>query len=262
MYEDFLEDIAQRNALREVNPYCKLAAGLGAIVLSLLSASYIPPLFIALVMTAALILLARIDVRTYAALFGIPFLFAGLSVAVIVLITGGREVFWSWNIVSGLTLSITRESINEGFFVFCRFLGGMSALCFISLTTPMTDLFVVMRQCRIPVVLIELSMIIYRTIFILLHQLMQIYQAQIMRMGYSSLRESIHSFATLCGAVFIASWTAGEDLIQAMDARCYRGKFAILGETQPVDRTSLLVVGGFLAGTLVIVVLSGTIPII
>ena len=90
--------------------------------------------------------------------------------------------------------------------MFCRVIGGMSALIFIALTTPMTDLFVVMRQCRVPEVVLDLAMIIYRSIFMIMDQLVQTYQAQVMRLGYGSFRESIQSFAALCGSVFIASW--------------------------------------------------------
>jgi len=77
-----------------------------------------------------------------------------------------------------------------------------------------------------------------------------------MRLGYSSFRESIESFATLCGSVFIASWEAGEDLVRAMDARCYAGKFAILGETGPVNIPSLAAAGLFLLVSLGVVVIT------
>jgi cobalt/nickel transport system permease protein len=256
MYEELLEDIAQSNGLREVNTYVKLAAGLGAIILCLLSTSFIAPLFIAILLSGAIILLAQVDVKTYGNLFVVPFWFAVMSVIVIILLTGGNEVYWSWNPFSWLSLSVSRESLNEGIFVFCRVIGGMSALIFIALTTPMTDLFIVMRRCRIPEVVLDLAMIIYRTIFMIMHLLVQTYQAQVMRLGYSSFRESIESFATLCGSVFIASWDAGEDLIRAMDARCYAGKFAMLGETGPVTGYSLLSVGLFLLVSSLIVVIT------
>jgi cobalt/nickel transport system permease protein len=159
-------------------------------------------------------------------------------------------------------LSITRESINQGVLVFCRVIGGMSAMIFIALTTPMTDIFIVFRQSRVPEVVIDLMMIIYRTIFILIDQVIQIYNAQLMRLGYSTWRESIHSFAFLCGAAFIASWDAGEDLIRAMDARCYDGKFALLGENRPVERIPSLTVVVFLLLSTLVVIVSGTITII
>ena len=262
MFEDLLEDIAQKNGLRQVNTYLKLAAGTGAILLGLLSTSYIAPLFIAALLTFAILFLARVDAKTYTRLFIHPTWFAVMSVAGIVLIYGGSTVFWSWDPLPWFSLSITRESINQGFFVFSRIVGGMSAVCFIALTTPMTDLFIVMRQCRVPEVVIDLAMIIYRTIFIILNQVIQIYHAQVMRLGYSSWRESIHSFASLCGAAFIASWESGEDLIRAMEARCYDGKFALLGETRPVERIPLFAVMVFLSLSSLVVICSWDMTII
>jgi cobalt/nickel transport system permease protein len=261
MFEELLEDIAQKNGLRKVNTYLKLTAGLGAILLCLLSTSYISTLFIALVLTGAILFLARVDARTYAELFIVPLWFAVTSVAGIILIYGGQDVFWQWDILPWLSLSITRESINQSAFVFCRVIGGMSAMIFIALTTPMTDIFIVLRQCKVPEVVIDLMMIIYRTIFILIDQVIQIYQAQVMRLGYSTYLESLHSFASLCGAAFIASWDAGDDLVRAMDARCYDGKFALLGENRPVERFPFLAVVIFLILSTAVVIGSGTITI-
>jgi cobalt/nickel transport system permease protein len=257
MFEELLEDIAQKNGLREVNTYLKLIAGLGAILLCLLSTSYLSPLFIAIILTLAVLILARVDVRTYAELFILPLWFTVMSVTGIVLITGGTDIFWHWDLLPGFSLSVTRESINQGVFVFSRVIGGMSALCFISLTTPMTDIFTAFRQCRVPEAVIDLMMIIYRTIFILMDQVIQIYHAQVMRLGYSTYRESIQSFATLCGAAFIASWDAGDDLIRAMDARCYDGKFALLGENRPIELQPCLAVTAFLAVSVVVVIIAG-----
>lgn len=258
MFEELLEDVAQNNGLREVNTTVKLVAGLGAIVLCLLSTGYLPPLFIALALSGAVLLLARIDVRTYAELFLIPLWFALISALVIVLISGGEHVYWTWDPLPFISLSVTRESINTGFFILCRVIGGMSALLFIALTTPMTDLFVVMRKCRVPDFVIDLAMIIYRTIFILMDQVQQIHRAQVMRLGYSSWRESIETFATMCGAAFIASWDEGDDLIRAMDARCYDGKFAMLGENRPAGARSVTALVLFLlAGSVAVVASQG-----
>ena len=262
MYEELLENIAQRNGLREVNTYLKLSAALGAILLCLLSTGYAAPLAIALILSGAILILAKVDARTYGGLFIMPLVFALMSVSVIILLSGGGDPYWSWNPLPWLSFSITRVSLNEGIFVFCRVIGGMSALIFIALTTPMTDLFVVMRQCRMPEAVLDLAMMIYRTIFLIMDQLVQTYQAQRMRLGYSSFRESIRSFSTLCGAVFIASWDAGEDLIRVMDARCYAGRFAMLGENRPVEAKPLLAVIAFLVLSSVVVALTGNVTVI
>ena len=246
MFEEILEDTAQKNGLRQENTYLKLLVGIGSILLCLFSTSYIAPLFIGGILTLGIIFLARVDAKTYAELFICPLWFAGMSVFCIILVYGGDCVFWIWHPVSWFSVSITRESINQGLFVFSRIIGGMSAVFFIALTTPMTDLFVVMRECRVPDIVVDLAMIIYRTIFILLNQLVQIYDAQVMRLGYSSWRESVQTFALLCGAAFIASWESGEDLIRAMEARCYDGKFALLGETRNARFLPVITVGTFL----------------
>jgi cobalt/nickel transport system permease protein len=262
VYEELLENIAQGNGLREVNTSLKLAAALGALLLCLASTGYLAPLAIAVILSLAILLLARVDARTYAGLFIGPFLFALMSVSVIILLSGGPDPYWSWTPLPWLSFSITPESINEGIFILCRVIGGMSALIFIAVTTPMTDLFVVMRSWRIPEAVLDLAMMIYRIIFMIMDQLVQTYQAQSMRLGYSSFRESIHSFSTLCGSVFIASWDAGEDLVRAMDARCNAGRFAMLGENRPVEAKPLLVVIAFLVLSSVIVALTGHITVI
>jgi cobalt/nickel transport system permease protein len=262
MFEELLEDIAQKNGLSEVNTYLKLTAGLGAIFLCLISPAYIAPIFITVLLSCAIIFLARIDFRTYAKLFTVSFWFAFLSVVGLILTYGGSTVFWSWDPMPWLMLSITRESVNQGTLVFCRVIGGTSALCFIALTTPMTDLFIVLRKCCIPEAVIDLMMIIYRTIFILMDQVTQIYNAQVMRLGYSSMRESVQSCATLCGAAFIASWNSGEDLIRAMDARCYNGRFAVIGENRPIECKPLLTLIIFLVASSVIILFSRNITLL
>jgi cobalt/nickel transport system permease protein len=257
MIEEILEDIAQGNGLREVSPYLKLATGLGGILLCLLSTGYAAPLAIAFLLSCGILLLARVDVRTYGELLVAPFSFALTSVTVIILLSGGGVPFWSWSPLPWLVLSVTRASINEGILVLSRVLGGMSAVIFLAVTTPMTDLFMVMRRCRVPGPVLDLAMMIYRTIFILLDQLVQTYQAQCMRIGYSSFRESVRSLSTLCGSVFIGSWIAGEDLVRAMDARCYSGRFAMPGEIRPVEARHLLGVAGFLLVSAALVLITG-----
>lgn len=262
MYEELLEDIAQGNRLRDVNPYLKLSAVLGAILLCLLSAGPVAPLAVALLLSIGILFLARVDMRTYGRLFAAPFSFALVSVSVIILLSGGGNPFWSWSPLPWLSFSITRGSINEGILVFSRVTGGMSALIFIALTTPMTDLFVVMRRCRVPEPVLDLAMMIYRATFMIMDQLVQAYQAQRMRLGYTTFRESVRSFSMLCGSVFIGSWDAGEDLIRAMDARCYSGRFAMAGEIRPIEMKSLAVVASFLFVSSAIVLSTGNITII
>jgi cobalt/nickel transport system permease protein len=262
MFEELLEDVAQTNNLRMINTDIKLFTGLGAIILCLLSTSCVAPLFIAVILSLSLLLLARIPMQLYGELFLVPLLFTLMSVIVIILLSGGNEPYWSWNPYSWLSLSITKESINSGIFILFRVVGGTTALLFIALTTPMTDLFVVMRRIRIPETVVDLAMIIYRTIFLIMDQLALTYRAQVMRLGYGSFRESITSFSTLCGSAFIASWDSGEDLIRAMDARCYDGRFAQLGDIRPIEMLPLIAAIGFLGLSSLVVIFTSSVAIV
>jgi hypothetical protein len=47
-----------------------------------------------------------------------------------------------------------------------------------------------------------------------------------------------------------------------MDARCYAGKFAVLGETRPVECIPVLAVAGFLILSSLVVIISMNITLI
>jgi cobalt/nickel transport system permease protein len=83
-------------------------------------------------------------------------------------------------------------------------------------------------------------MLIYRYIFVLLEEAMMVHSAQEMRMGHSSVRHSIGSFAMLASVLFIRAWERGERLMVAMDSRCYSGRMPV-GELGSVRQSHLAV---------------------
>ena len=240
MYE-VLEDFAQTNNLRETSPGLKLFIGLASILLCVSSPGPVAPLLVAASMSAAVLALAKIPARFYAKLLLVPVSFAAMSIVVILFITGGGAVLLE---VPGLPLAITADGANLALLLLARVFGGMCSLYFIALTTPMTEIFDLLRKLRVPAVLIDLAMLIYRFIFILIEEAGQIYRSQVMRLGYRRFRESVHSFGMLAGALFIRTWESGESLVLAMDARCYDGKLGIPSDSRPVSVPALA--GGLL----------------
>jgi len=240
MLEELLDDAAQNNAFRHVHPGTKILLGLGTLLICLVSPAPAIPLFSGIVLTIVLLFPARIPARVYGELLLAPAIFVACSIVVLLFMLGGGTVVWQFSPVSWLHLTITDNAIHQSWLILCRVFGCITALFFIALTTPMPDLFNVMKRCRVPAELIDLMMIMYRFIFIFYAQTREIWQAQVMRLGYHKPKESVHSFATLCGMLFISSWEAGEDLIHAMDARCYSGKMPVLDEPEPVRMRSLV----------------------
>jgi len=261
MFETLLDDIAQQNTFRQIHPGTKILLGLGSLILCLFSPSPVIPLVSGILLSLVLILPARISPIIYGELLLGPAFFTLFSVVVLLFLLGGGAVVWQFSPVPGVTLTITEGAIRESTLVLCRVFGCSVSLFFIALTTPMTDLFNLMRRARVPVEIIDLMMIMYRYIFIFYGHAKEIYLAQKMRLGYGNPKEALRSFSSLCGMLFITSWNAGEDLVRAMDSRCYNGVFPSLEQTEPVRVRSLApvilylaVMGGFVLAASVEVV--------
>jgi cobalt/nickel transport system permease protein len=194
----------------------------------------------------------------YGELLIAPAIFTACSIIVLLFMLGGGDVIWRFSPVSWINLTITDNAVRHAILILFRVFGCMISLFFIALTTPMTDLFNIMKRCRIPVELIDLMMIMYRYIFITYEQAREIWQAQIMRLGYSRVKESIRSFSMLCGMLFISSWIAGEGLIHAMDCRCYDGIMPSLDPAEPVQMQSLFPALLYLAGLIAVLLMITT----
>ena len=240
MLENLLDNVAQNSAFRHIHPGTKLILCLGSLIICLVSPSPVVPLVSGIVLSLVLIVPARVSPVMYGEILLGPAIFTVLSVVVLLFVTGGGNVVWQYSLFGWLSLTVTEGGIQQGVLVLCRVFGCSVSLFFIALTTPMTDLFNGMKRARIPVELIDLMMIIYRYIFIVYDQAIEIWRAQVMRLGYSRPVEAVRSFSTLCGILFISSWNAGEDLIRAMDCRCYDGKFPALDRAEPVRMRSLV----------------------
>ncbi|HVN73380.1 MAG TPA: cobalt ECF transporter T component CbiQ, partial [Methanoregula sp.] len=200
------------------------------------------------VLSLVLLIPARVSPVVYGELLVAPAIFAVMSVVVLLFLLGGGEVIWQFNPVPWINLTITTGSLGQSILVLFRVFGCSVSMFFIVLTTPLTDLFNGMKRIGVPIELIDLMMIIYRYIFIMYAQAFEIWQAQVMRLGYRRPMEAIRSFSMLCGMLFISSWNAGEALVRAMDCRCYDGVFPSLDIPEPVQMRSLIPVLLYLAG--------------
>ena len=227
---NLLDDFAHSNALRETNARLKLLLGLGAIFFCVSSVTPIAPLFVAITMSLITVIMAKIPGRFYSQLLLLPLSFALLSTSVVAFMHGTGQTLFAVNIF-GLSLSMREDGANLALLLMARTFGGMCSLFFIALTTPMIEIFAVLKSLHIPESVIELSMMIYRYIFVFLDQAAMIHSAQVMRLGDAGVKNSLHSFAMLSSVLFLRSWEQGERLMVTMDARCYDGKLDLMEQT-------------------------------
>ena len=258
---DLLDDYAHSSALRETSPRLKLMLGLGAMLLCVASATPIAPLLIAVTMSLVTVILAKIPGRFYCTLLLIPFSFSLLSAAVVAFMHGGGDQLYAFDIF-GIDLGIREDGANLALLLIARTFGGMCSLFFIALTTPMLEIFSILKSLGLPDFLIELSMLMYRYIFVFVDQAAVIHSAQVMRLGDAGIKNSLHSFAMLSSVLFLRSWEQGERLIVAMDARCYDGKLDIMEQSGKAGRKAILSVIAYIVTIAAIAVLTRDIQLL
>lgn len=233
---NLLDDYALVSHLRYRNVWLKLTIVAFGLLVGVSSTSPATPLFIALSMGFATVYFGKTPLKFYLALLLIPMGFAITGSLVILFFFGsGSEVF-SFE-VFGYRLTANAGGLEMAILVISRTLGGMSCMFFLALSTPMIELFSVLKRSGIPDSVIELSMMMYRYIFVFLEVAMSIKHAQTVRLGYTNLRRSLYSVAMLASTLFIRSYEQGEKLYLAMNSRCYDGKLTLFETKRPIRAT-------------------------
>ncbi|HNR25378.1 MAG TPA: cobalt ECF transporter T component CbiQ [Methanobacteriaceae archaeon] len=231
MFENTLDNYAHSNNLTNLNPYFKILLGISTMIVSLVSTSPVIPIVIALFMSILIIFKAKISWNFYLKFFFIPFGFGLLTFFFMAVFFGVGSPILELGLFN---LTVTVDGFNLGFLVFTRMLGGFTCLAFIALTTPMTELFSVLELVKIPKILLELAMLMYRYIFVLLDEAINMYHTQETRLGYSSLKKSIKSMGMLGSNLFIRTWLKGEQTYIAMESRCYDGSIKTLKKNEDI----------------------------
>lgn len=217
-----LDLAAHTNRLRYFDTRLKLIFAMSTLLISVISTSPLPPLMALFTMTFLVLFKAKIKPGTYLFLMAPPLFFGFTGMFLMSFFFGynGNPIY-SFEILSHV-FTIQKEGVNMGLLVTSRTLAGSSCLLFLALTTPMTELFNGLKWFRLPDVIIELSMLIYRYIFVLLDEAERMFLAVRLR-GEGGFRERIEIFSMLTGTLFIRALNRGEKLFIAMNSRCYEG---------------------------------------
>jgi cobalt/nickel transport system permease protein len=246
---NLLDDYALMSPLRYRNIWLKLTIVIFGLLVGVSAKSPLPPLFIAFCMSFATVALGRTPLKLYLKLLLAPLGFALTGVIVIAFFSGSGQEILSFELI-GYPFSIKADGLELALLVLSRSLSGICCLYFLSLTTPMIELFAVLRASRLPESFIELSMLIYRYIFVFLDMALSIKYAQTVRLGYTNFRRSLTSMGMLVSTLFIRSWEQGDKLLLAMDSRCYDGKMALFEVHRPVKAAELLLTSAYFLSTL------------
>ncbi len=230
MKHNIVDNVAFSNKLRHVNPKLKVIFALSLLLISVFSTSFIVPLIIFFINSILLLFKAKVPKKIYAVFVGIPLGFGILNLIIFAFLFGTVE--WFKINVFGFEIPVYKDGIDLGLLLFGRMLGGVSSMLFLAFTTPMVELFYIFRDLKMPDVVVDMMMLIYRYIFVLYEEYEKMKFAQESRLGTSNLKSAYKSLGALAAHLFIRAWERGEKLNVTMMSRGYDGKIRLLNEIE------------------------------
>ncbi|MEG0961516.1 MAG: cobalt ECF transporter T component CbiQ [Lachnospiraceae bacterium] len=179
----------------------------------------------------------HLKIREYLHLLKIPIAFLLLTSAAIIFGISTKPLGDYKVSFIGIYIYLNQQDVFRAFTLFLRAMGGVSALYLMALSTPISELTIVLRKAHIPNLVIELMNMIYRFIFILTDVQKQLKIAAISRLGTVNFHTSCKSFGQIAGNLFLLSLKKADIYYDAMISRCYDGKLLFLEEEKKVSKT-------------------------
>lgn len=226
-----IDDYAYKNKLYKVNPNKKFIIGMLLLILSLINPfNYISLLIIAL-MSFVIVVIAKIELKDYLHFIKIPLTFLIISIIMILLnFSHNKEIFLYSIKIGNLYVGVTNESLKSAMHLFFRALSCLTCIYFIMLTTPFYQLIFVFIKLHLPDVVLEISMLMYRFIFIFMEEVSDIRKSQELRFGYINLKNGYNSFGLLVSMLFKRMMIRYDEMSIALDMKLYDGTFHIVGD--------------------------------
>ena len=227
-----LSDIAFMNHWRHRNPWEKVAFGAGFLLVVLLVPPMPGSILVALIVSGAAILGARIPASTWLTVLSVPVSFAILTALGILVqfnTGGGPWVTIDWNGVPMATGLLLRS------------IAAISCLAFIGWTTPLMELIPVFEHVGVPVVLIDLALMIYHFLFVTAMTVKEMRLAQSWRLGRADFRSRLRALSMLASGLFVRCIERVRRLEHGIEARGYEGHLWVLRPERGISAAFLSV---------------------
>lgn len=226
-----IDKYAYTNKLSNINPKIKGSIGAIFLIASMLLKNKLLLLSIVILMSFIIVYVANIDIKSYVKLLKIPiyFLVISISVNLINISFDSRDLLYSFNIYK-LYIGISNKSLDTSIYTLLRPMSCLTCVYFFILTTPFNQVIFLLKGLYIPDIIVELSMLIYRFIFIFMEEINDIRKSQELRFGYINLRTSYKSLGILGSLLYKRMMKRYNDMCVSLDMKLYDGKFHIMGD--------------------------------
>lgn len=231
---------AYASHMRSWNATFKIIFSMLCLLLCLILNNIYVSIAVILIMGYMTVVIGGLELDHYISMLLIPIVFLLFGSAAI-------AVGFSWNPIGQYNLNVfgwfyiycSQASLWKASGLIFKALGAVSALYMMTLTTPLSELIVVLRKAHIPKVIIELMNMIYRYIFIMLDTHSRMKNSAEARLGYVDFKTSCYSFGQVASNLLIVSLKRGTDYYNALESRCYNGDLQFLEEEKPIRKTQV-----------------------
>lgn len=221
-----IDQYAYTNNLKLVSPAMKIIFSLLGLILSLSFSFYQIHLVILLTMIFVTTFIARIPFGFYLKMFSIPLFFILVSIISIVISFSYTKSDFIYSLaINKLYIGITEYSISNAFLILRRSLACLGSMYFLILTTPVNNIISLLAKLKFPAIVLEMSLLIYRFIFIFVEETNSIITAQTLRFGYTGLSNSYKSLSALITVLFTRIFIRYTSMKNALDCRCFSENF-------------------------------------
>ena len=231
---------AYASHMRSWNATFKIIFSMLCLLLCLILNNIYVSIAVILIMGYMTVVIGGLELDHYISMLLIPIVFLLFGSAAI-------AVGFSWNPVGQYNLNVfgwfyiycSQASLWKASGLIFKALGAVSALYMMTLTTPLSELIVVLRKAHITKVIIELMNMIYRYIFIMLDTHSRMKNSAEARLGYVDFKTSCYSFGQVASNLLIVSLKRGTDYYNALESRCYNGDLQFLEEEKPIRKNQV-----------------------
>ena len=226
-----IDKLCYYSKLRYKSPYLKTALAMITLIIAVTARSVSVSLLIVAVMAYLTMIKGGTEPRRYCHFMAIPFTFLLLSSIAIAVNLSHTPLSVLSIPLGSWYLTVSFSGLYLVFKLIMTAMASVSCLYFLTLTTPLTDILMVLKRIHCPYLIIELMMLIYRFIFVLLDIAYQLRISQICRLGNKDRRTSWRSIGELMAVLLVRAMGRANDLYDAMESRCYDGIISVLEET-------------------------------
>jgi cobalt/nickel transport system permease protein len=158
-----------------------------------------------------------------------------------------------------LNLPIYQAGVDFGLLIFTRCLAAIAVLNLLILTTPMERILDSLRWFKIPSVIVDTMMLMFRYIALISDESARIRKAQESRLGYAKkvgVRKKLGNFGILAGMLMTRSFDRAIQVGDAMISRGYTGATNLFTYTvQKIPRKDILIGSLLILATLSLVII-------